>query len=39
MGKANSKVISILYYLATIILLISMGVCFFKGKEIINDNA
>lgn len=39
MGKANIKIINILYYLATIILLISMGVCFFKGKEIINDNA
>ena len=39
MGKANIKIINILYYLATIILLIAMGMCFFKGKEIIIDNA
>lgn len=39
MGKADGKIINCLYYLATIILLIYMGVCFFKGKEIIIDNA
>lgn len=39
MKNTNGKIMNYLYYLSTIILLISIVVYFFKGKEIIIDNA